>query len=370
MLVANALSAQSRLATGRVTRPAADGHPTPVEGQWVVLHRVGSDKAAPLDSAKSGRDGRFRIRYTPFGATDALYFVSARYGGIAYFSPPLRRDTVSGGDADVIVYDTTPDTSGLRALGRHFVVSSPRSGRREVAEVFELENSGFHTVVPRDSTRPVWTVHLPAEAESVSVAPGDIAAGAVMLRKGRAELFAPLSPGVRQLVLTYLLPLKGFPLSLPLEHATSVIEVLVAEPRANVEGARLREVAPASIEGRTFRRFLAQDAAANAVVRIEIPSPVGQNPWPMRVLAVAVALAMAAALFIWFTKLRRRQVMISRPTPVAGALDILIHDLAALDANFERERDVSADRRDAYQRERAELKDRIARVLAAEKEPV
>src|SRR3954465_5462235 len=108
LLAPHAIGAQrSRLAEGRVVRPGAK-EPEPVPGQWVVLHRVGSDRAAPLDSARSGADGRFRIRYLATGAEDALYFVSSRYDGIAYFSPPLRTDTVRGGDGDPLVSHTPP----------------------------------------------------------------------------------------------------------------------------------------------------------------------------------------------------------------------------------------------------------------------
>jgi len=343
----------------------------PVSGQWVVLHRVGFDKAAPMDSARSDRTGRFRIHYSPFGASDAIYFVSSRYNGIAYFSPPLRADSVRGGDADVIVYDTTPDTTALRVEGRHFVLSSARAGRREIAEVFEIDNEGTHTVVPRDSSSPLWTVHVPAAAESIAVAPGDIAAGAVVVRRGRAEVFAPMSPGVRQLVLTYLLPQKAFPLSLPLEHPTSVLEVLLADPRANVQGAGLREVPPAQIEGRMFRRFLAQNGLANAVVRIEATAPPGQNRWALRILAIVVGLALLAGLLFW----RVRQGAVLRrstrdPEAAPNSLDQLIRELASLDSRFERDTNASVEKRDAYDRERAQLKDRISRALADSNERV
>src|SRR5437762_6347351 len=129
-VLAEGLIAQTgaRVAEGRVVRPSKSGAPAPVAGQWVVLHRVGSDRSAPLDSTRSATDGRFRFRYRPFGAPDALYFVSARYAGIAYFSPPLRGNVVRGGDADVVVYDTTTDTTSLRLVGRHFVLSAPRGG--------------------------------------------------------------------------------------------------------------------------------------------------------------------------------------------------------------------------------------------------
>lgn len=346
-------------------RPSAQGPPIAVAGQWVVLHRVGSDRAAPLDSARSGADGSFRIRYTPSGVEDALYFVSARYGGIAYFSPPLRGDIVRGGDADVMVYDTTPDTGTLRVQGRHMVISAPRGSRREVAEVFELENEGTHTIVARDSVTPIWTTHVPARAESLSVGPGDVGAGAVQFRKGGAEIFAPISPGVRQLVLTYLLPLNAFPLSMPLERPVSVLELLLAEPRATVEGARLGEVAPAAIEGRPFRRFLAQDVPRSAVIRIDLPAPAGQNRRALLVLGIVIALAMISGLLVWVTRGGEKPYVVRR---TSSRTDSLIAELATLDARFERDRPASSEARADYERERSALKERIGRALAEEKQ--
>jgi hypothetical protein len=353
-----------------VLRPTQSGRPVPVAGQWVVLHRVGSDRAGPLDSTRSGADGRFRFRYSPSGAPDALYFVSSRFGGIAYFSPPLRAATVRGGDADVMVYETTTDSAELLVQGRHFVLSGLRGARREIAEIFEIENQGTQTVVARDSITPLWTAHLPAAAESATVAPGDVAAGAVVIRRGRAEVFAPISPGVRQLVLTYLLPADAFPVSLPVGRTVSVLEVLLQDPRAAVEGARLNEVAPVTIDGRTFRRFLATDVPASAVMRIEAPPPVGQNQAPMRVLVIVLSAAMLGAIAVW--AMRRKPMLASGTPPRAATSDAdrLIAELASLDLRFERDHAQSAESRAAYEQRRAELKTRIARALAEEKSPV
>ena len=364
-----AAAAQSRphtfVAEGVVSRPTdAGGRPAPVAGQWVVLHRVGSDRAAPMDSVRSGADGRFRFRFRPFGATDALYFVSATYGGIAYFSPPLRSDTVSGGDADVIVYDTTPDTAKLRVQGRHFVLSAPRDGRRDVVEVFELENEGVRTIVARDSATPVLSIALPAGAARVTVGQGDVSAGAVAIRPGRADVFAPMSPGVRQLVLTYTLPLDDFPLSQRVERQTTVLEVLLEEPRASVEGAKLTEVSPATIESRMFRRFLAQEVPANAVMRVTAPAPVASNAGAMRVLAVVMALAMLGAIALWMLRRKRAQAAGARRVPPES--EALIAELAALDASFDRHATMGGEARHLYEQERARLKERIARALDAE----
>jgi hypothetical protein len=349
------------VAEGRVSRPTEGGAPAPIRGQWVVLHRVGSDRAAPLDSVQSGADGTFRFRYRPSGASDALYFVSATYRGIAYFSPPLRSATVSGGDADIIVYETTTDTSKLRVQGRHFVLSAARGTQREILEVFEIENEGVRTVIARDSIAPIWSVALPAAARGVTVTQGDIGAGAVSIRPERADVFAPMSPGVRQLVLTYRVSADAFPLSRPLGRPTTVLEVLLEEPRASVDGAHLTEVANATIESRIFRRFLSQDAPASAVFRVSAPAPVARNESAMRVLAIVLALGMLGAFVVWVLRERDRQPA-NAARPVSEA-DRLIAQLASLDASFERHATVGAEVRHMYEQERAQLKARIARAL-------
>ena len=366
-----AARAQARLAEGRILRATESGPPAPVAGHWIVLHRVGSDRAAPLDSVRSSRDGRFRFRYERTGDPQALYFVSARYEGIAYFSPPMRADTVRGEDADILVYATTTDTSSLRMQGRHLVVSAPRGADREIAEVFEIENTATRTVIARDSTTPLWSVGLPDRARSPSVAPGDVTAAAVAFRGGRAELYAPISPGVRQLVITYRLPLASTAVSIPVERDVAVLEALLEEPRATVEGAGLREVAPAAIEDRQFHRFLSQDAKASAVVRVTLPAPVSRGNRALRVLGVAVAVIMAGALAAWLVRRRRSSAREDgRPASTTSHVEGLIAQLATLDARFERERNPTAETRATYERARSELKARIAAALAEEGTPV
>ena len=355
---------RARMAEGRVLRPGA-AEPQPVPGQWVVLHRVGADRAGPLDSVRAGADGRFLFRYEATGSPDALYFVSAMYGGIAYFSPPLRTAAVRGGDADIIVYETTRDTSSLRVQGRHIVVSQARGPRREIAEIFEIENQSTRTVVASE-TEPSWTTAIPDDADSVSLAPGDVSAAAMRFTKGRAELFAPLSPGVRQIVIMYLLPNDEFPVSFPLQRPTALLEVLLEDPRGTVAGVPLREVEAATIEGRTFRRLLGQDLGANAVVRIDMPSPPGRDARVLGVVIAAVAGLMLIALGGWFARrrVRRPRMPGGRPVPSRTEVDRLVGELAALDASHERAGTGAADAE--YQQRRADLKAQLQRALAEE----
>ena len=45
-----------RRVDGRVVRGTREG-PQPLANQWVTLHRVGPDRAAPLDSMRTGTTG-------------------------------------------------------------------------------------------------------------------------------------------------------------------------------------------------------------------------------------------------------------------------------------------------------------------------
>jgi hypothetical protein len=364
LIASGVASAQpaNRVVEGRVQRPGASATkaPVPVAGLQVVLHRVGSDRAGPLDSVRSDASGRFRFRYALSGQPEALYFVSATYRGIAYFSSPLRQAVVRGGDADLVVYDTTSDTKSLHVQGRHLVVSAPRNGIREIAEIFEIENDANFTVVARDSTNPLWATHFPADAESLTVAPGDLGAGAVMFRGGRGELFAPISPGVRQLVVTYRLRVGAFPISLPMERPVTVLEVLLEEPRAVAEGAGLTENPPANIDGRTFRRFLSRDVPPAAVMRVRAPETVTNSQTTLKVLAVVMALILGGALLAW------RVRHMPRPLPRLSPVDELVAELAALDARFENQPATERPTRSQHEQARAVLKQRIATALAGE----
>src|SRR6266705_6686215 len=100
-----ALPSSSQRVSGRIVRPGAQ-RMNPVSGAWVVLHRVGPDRAGPLDSVRSDSRGRYSFRYLRTGSQDAVYFVSASYDGIAYFTLPLAEGRVSGDDGEVTVFDT------------------------------------------------------------------------------------------------------------------------------------------------------------------------------------------------------------------------------------------------------------------------
>lgn len=367
--------AAPRLVAGRVMLGSASGE-RPLPNQVVVLHRIAADSSGPADSATTGQDGRFRLSYTPTG--DAVYLLSARRGGVAYFAAAEPRSDDPRA-ADIVVFDTTSRPVPVSLHGRHVIISAPDNrGTRAVVEVFELSNDSAVTKVGGGDGAPVWEVKLPELASRPRVGEGDVAAAAVTFANGRARLFAPLQPGLRQVVLAYELPAAAFPQAISLESPTSVLEVLLEELSGTVSGAGLSPQEPVTVSGRRFNRFLAQEAPRGAVVQVVLPaarstpSSGGQSaPWLVPAFAALVSLAAA----LWLARRRPGDTSALAPTRAPNDSVSLARDIAALDAVFRdgipavapAQGTAGAAALDAYRAQRARLSARLVDALAAER---
>jgi hypothetical protein len=336
----------------------------PLAGAWVVLHRVGNDHAAPVDSLRTGASGRFEFRYRATGDTSALYFIATRYDGIAYFTPPLRKPVVAGGDADLLVYDTTSAPVRITVRGRHVIVTAPDTGKaRSVIEVFELSNDSSVTRVAGARGLATFATTLPDGALAPEAADGDVPAAAVKFEKGRVLVFAPIAPGVKQFSFHYRLPLAKAPITIPSLAATGVLEVLVEDAQGTASGAKLKATTAVTLDGRRFKRFLAQDAPANAVISVVAPTRVGAAfSARMALVVLAIGTVMLAGLA---ASLMRKGPLVARASETGEVdPDAIARQVAALDDAFEANASPTDDERaDHYQR-RARLKARLTAALA------
>ena len=348
---------------GRVTRPQLRAL-APVRGVWVTLHRVGPDTAGPLDSMRTSGDGRFRFRYLRTARSDAVYFVSASYDGIAYFSRPLTTTSVGGDDAAIAVFDTTSIHFPLAIKGRHIVISSPAvDGSRDVVEAYEIANESDQTLVSPDDAHPTFTAPLPAGVTKIQVGESDISAAAVSAALGRVRVTAPFAPGLKQFSFSYTLPQSAFPVHIPVEAATTVLELLLEEPRAEARGATLKPQQPATIERRTFQRYLGADAPAGASLEVRVPVIVAAaGVHVYRELAGALAVLMALGLGAWWARARMRRAprVVRVDLAAPSATEMLARAIASLDADFAREGAANAKTRSAYEDRRRELKRELA----------
>lgn len=299
-----ALPSVPQQVSGRIVRPSARDI-EPVSGVWVVLHRVGPDRAGPLDSVRSDSRGRYSFNYARTGSESALYFVSASYKGIAYFTPPLAEGKVSGDDGEVTVFDTTSHPVPMSVRGHHVVVSAvDANGLRSVVEVYDLSNDSSVTrIAPSDTPRDAtWQSHIAFGATNFRVSQGDIPGAAVAYANGVVSVYAPMAPGIKQLAYSYSLPAKSFPLSLPLEKETGIYEILIEEKAGTVIGPHLREMDPVTVDERNFRRFLASDMPEKSVAVIDLPAHPARAIDPRYMVAITLliggtmVLALARAL--------------------------------------------------------------------------
>jgi hypothetical protein len=246
--------------------------------------------------------------------------------------------------------------------GHHLVVGAPRpTGLRDIVEVYEISNDTVVTAIGRDSLSAVWSAPLPPGATNFTPANSDVSASSLRARDGRVELVAPFAPGVKQLTWSYSLDARAFPLDVTLDRANALLEVLVEEPGAQVRAPSLRSQGTATTEGRTFKRFLAQNAPEGEHIRIEVPSTAAAARSNVVIgLLLIAALAMIVALAIAYRRGRGAGPAVTAPAESAESLATAI---AALDARHDA-RDPSLDA-EAYAAQRAALKARLSAMLAA-----
>lgn len=303
---------------GTVVRQTIGGEERLAREQ-VTLHRVNARDAGPVDSAWTDSRGGFSFRvHAPDPAS--MYLVSARYGGIAYFSQPAQPGQPVP-PAEIVVYDTTSADVPIELQGRHLVLSAPSAdGVRSVIDVLEVENDTVVTRVAGAANRPTFALLLPDGARNVRASQGEQGTGAVEVREGRAELFAPLAPGLRQVVLTYELPADAFPVAVPLERAIAVLEVLLEEPGASAEGGGLVNQGGVSVDGKAFTRYLGQNAPANAVLTLRGASAGGVGGTPPWLLPLVLSLVALGAVLAWT---RRGAPRAAGATPAGAAAPVV-----------------------------------------------
>jgi len=348
---------------GRITRPGPTADGLPVAGSWAVLHRVGPDAAGPLDSMLTASNGSYRFRYRASGDSQAVYFVSTSRGGVSYFTPPVRERVVRGGLADLLVFDTTSAPIPISVRGRHVIVTAADSstGRvRTLLEAYELSNDSSVTRIARGRQGVTFDAALPEGVTTITPGQGDVSSDAIVAADGRMRVSAPLSPGLKQVTFSYELPVATDPIVVLVESPTTVLEVLVEDANAQVSGAGLVAVDPVQIEGRAFRRFLAENVPAAQTFSVSVPPAASSRQLRVMLIVTAVGAAMLLGLGMFVMRggpgafARRRD-----DDPEAIALAV-----AALDAAHEGLAEPTEQQKAEHYLARARLKGRLSAALA------
>ena len=361
VIAAQSSPAPPTIAAGRVVLPR-DKDTVPVPGARVVLHSIGRNAQGPLDSVMADASGRFRFRFRP--DTAVIYLLSARWGDVEYFSPPVHTNPARPDTAmQLVVYDTS-STAPIGVEARHIVV--PRAGpdgTRSILDLIVLRNDGRVARVAPDSSRPSWRLVLPPGTGDMEVGESDLSPDAIVREGDTVKVLAPLAPGQKQLSLEYnVTPVRG-KLEFSVGPDAGPINLLVEERNARVSGGTLVLADSQVIEGRSFRRYTGNVPAGGTVVlAVGAAGAAAATRVALPVLVGAVAVMLAAAA--WW--------IIRRPSRRAPALlpGQMLDAIAALDARYAgREPETAADEWRRYGAERARLKAELERTLAARGRP-
>jgi hypothetical protein len=356
---ADALAGQSR-ATGHVVRVTA-GDTIPLPGIAVVLHQVGQSAQGPMDTVLADRRGRFAFRFA--ADTTAAYLLSARYGGIEYFSSPIAS---SPGRPDTTILVVVADTSSAAPVvlrQRTIVISyADESGTRTVLDWFVLSNAGNLTRVSPDTLHPSWGAPLPPEAQSVELANSRLSQfslEALAFRRDSVLILAPLSPGDKELMLQYRIPgsLRSF--VIPPAGVTDSVFVLLEGGKGAVVSNGFASRDMRTIENRTFQRWA-------GVVRGTDPIRVSLSAPPFSTGQLLGLLATLAALGFVTLGIRLARRLVAAPLASAGPSPDWLADAAArLDVRYAgAEAITSPEEWSRYLAERARLKAELERALA------
>lgn len=353
---------EARAVRGRVVLGSRE-RLQPLASVWVVLHRVGTDRAAPLDSMRTDAAGRYAFAYRTSGDARAVYFVSCMHAGVAYFTAPLATRIVTGEDAEIVVHDSTSAPIPIRVRGRHLVIAAPDTAdRRPILEVYELSNDSTLTRVAAGARGAVWQAPLLAGAANGAVGQADFSADAVRFDDGVVRVAAPFAPGLKQFSFSYDVPVSDA-LTLTLDASADVLEVLVEDALGRAEGGGLAAQGPTVTGGRTFARFVAQDVPAGTTIRVSAPSRRSVSQGQLRILVVMTALG--AALLMGLARSMYRRSRRGRGNARRSA-EALRAELAALDAAFAAIASPTAEQKADHWQARAHLAKTLSDAVARE----
>jgi hypothetical protein len=334
----------------------------PLGTGMAVLHQVSAEDSGEIDSVRVNQDGTFQIRlpHVPDHETrPEIFFVSVEYRGLLYFGPAVTEAFQLDSLYLIQAYDTLsvpPGGAEIPVASRNLFLERTEEGWM-ATDVFLLVPGGDRTLYSPDEGI-VWAYPLPSSADGLQLGQSDMAPDAVRFVDGRMEVYAPLPPEERYLMVRYGIPEAEF--EIPMPGRTDRIELLVREPAPEATFPPLASGEPVELEpGNVFRRYVA-DSLVDATVRANV----APEPWtlPAHWLAMLVGAVLGAAGVIGF---RRRLFPAKAPPPDkwtgTESRTATLAAIADLDEAFEREENPSKSEREEYAERRKELLERLKR---------
>lgn len=276
--------------TGRVVHGETGRAVAGVEVQ-VVGMEAGRD---PVEhTTRSGEDGRFALRVD---TARRAYVVQAFYRGVVYTSGPHRPD---GGILRVTlrVYETTEDPRGLYVSRRSILIEQTAPGTLDVREVVVVGNAAPRTYIgqPDGDRRVTLRLPIPDGVREVSVRQGMAPLGRDT--DGALVDSLPVTPGERQVVLTYQVPVRWTTAALrvPAQLPTMAMDVFVAAPLV-AYSAMLPYRENRIVQDRLLTRLGGANLAPGATVEVRLSGLSARSSLDVLQVVGAMVLGLLVAL--------------------------------------------------------------------------
>jgi hypothetical protein len=256
----------------------------------------------------------------------------------------------------LVVWDTTRTGPPITVAQRHVITRTPGpAGHRRVLELLVLEHRGAGTRVGTGADGPVWAGRLPDGATDFEVGESDMSAEAVRAVDGEVWVLAPIPPGQRQLLYTYVLPGSASTMTLTLNQPVEQLTMLFEDTAAAVVSGPVADRGIEIFEDAQFRMFdgIVAGPGTTITVRYNRPRALGEG---MLAALIVGAVVVGGVLIVL---LRRRR----RPPAADEDATALARQIAALDAEFERRAQPTAVERARYEKHRSKLKARLDQVI-------
>ncbi len=343
----------------------------------VLLHGVGAagDMSAIASlSTTLPASGIYRFENVP-GEVGGQWLASAEYKDILYTSQPIK--LVEGQtqiDLPVTIYETMTTPAPLEVQQLHlFLEFAPNSVT--VGELYILNNPGDRTIV---NAQGAVDFVLPTGATNLNVQGEQEGVNYVRTAQGFSEV-SPVLPGVAQVLYSFDLPYTD---KLNFEqkflYPVNSAGVLLAENGVKLLSSQLADQGTQSVQGSAYHIYGAQNLTPGTVLAFQLSgtpgtaaagasTPQAAPPaFDPRSLAVGVGVLGVVVLGVgaWFYRRQARAAPVAAAAGAASEREDLLEEIVELDDAFE----AGKMEKERYERERAQLKAELAKLMARERE--
>lgn len=209
-------------------------------------------------SGDVAEDGTYRVEDVAY-SQDYVYFAQVDANGLTFNSEILHGVDVTGAEMElpIQIFDTTTDTSGIRADRLHIFFDFSQSGVLQVVNLFIISNPGGRVVVAPGPDQPVLRFPLPEGASNLQFQDGELGGRYVKTEDGFGDRMG-ISPGAgqHQVLFAYSLPYdRKLQLNMPISIPVDAAIVMMPPGDVSLKSEQLMDAGQRDVQGMAFQVY-------------------------------------------------------------------------------------------------------------------